>query len=542
MTISDFINVVALGFYLFILVGCERQEAIYSGDLSVEREDAGSMQNVFDQRRSDWRIGPITYQIFIDRFVPPADIDAKRHHYTTPRSLHEWSEHPVIGQPDSSLGVWTHELAFWGGDLNGVQSKIGYLDNMGVDVVYLNPIHNAFTNHKYDAIDYMEIAPEFGTVTDLKELSSELHQRDMKLILDGVFNHIGKKSDWFVDAASDEESVYRDWFVFDENYQYGYLSWWGVENLPELNWENPEVVYHLVDAENSVVRSFFDYGIDGWRLDVAQEMGFDHLQRITNAAHERDVNSLVIGEVWNYPAQWTQVVDGIMNFPLREIMFLFLNEELTGAKLSSMMGQMVDDANYEGLLRSWLILDNHDTPRLKSQFPDQKDREFLQTLQFVFPGAPLLYYGVEAGMEGRYDPENRGPMAWDQISDDNDEYARVQELINWRNNFPALRIGDYVPLETASMLSFLRTTDRVAETVLVVANNSYQEQSESLLIRDSRLMSGDEFVDVKTGETFRMQSAVVTVAVPPRTVRVMRLLGWQDHAARTGHSPYKNIP
>ncbi|WP_300545102.1 glycoside hydrolase family 13 protein [Maricaulis sp.] len=499
-------------------------------------------ESPFDARRADWRAGAVTYQIFVDRFAPSNDIDSKRHLYAPPRTLEAWSEQPAQGEPVPGEIVWSHELAFWGGDLDSVRRQAGYLDALGVDVVYLNPIHLAPTNHKYDAIDLTEISPEYGTRADLRALADTLHANRMRLVLDGVFNHVGVRSHWFVDAQSSPDSPYRDWFHFGEDYQNGYVGWWGVANLPQLNWNNTDVSARIATAPDSVVRQWFRDGIDGWRLDVATELGFDHLATISAAVHETRPGALVIGEVWSYPQGWTGSLDAVMNFPLREMMFAHVEGRVGGAELGEAVETMIADAGLDPLLRSWILLDNHDTPRLRTLYPDPADRAYLQALQFALPGAPLIYYGVEAGMTGGHDPGSRGPMDWENARPDNPEFARLRALIEIRESAPALRIGDFVPLATRDLLAFLRTTDRSAETVLVVANNRESAVTETLLIRDGRLMNGDVFEDAMSGETFNTQSSTIEVTVPARSVRILAPRRWPDHTGRTGHSPYRHVP
>src|SRR5262249_23659789 len=152
-----------------------------------------------------------------------------------------------------SLGLYSHELDFWGGDLAGLAGKLDYIQGLGADVLYLTPIQKAFTNHKYDTQDYMQISPEFGTHQDLIALARQAHKHGMKIMLDGVFNHIGRTSDRFQSALKDPGSRYRDWFYFGKEYRSGYRGWAGVGNLPALRLENPEVRRYLWGGQNSIV-------------------------------------------------------------------------------------------------------------------------------------------------------------------------------------------------------------------------------------------------------------------------------------------------
>lgn len=503
---------------------------------------AGAQDSDFDARRADWRTGAVTYQIFVDRFAPSRRLEEKAEHYAPPRSLQDWSAQPAQGEPAPGTGVWTHELAFWGGDLESVAGRAGYLRDLGVDVIYLNPIHLAPTNHKYDAVDLTRISPEYGDEDDLRRLADTLHDRGMRLVLDGVFNHVGSRSTWFLDAQASEDSPYRDWFHFDETVQNGYVGWWGVRNLPELNWNNPEVRDAIVNDSASVVRKWFEYGIDGWRLDVATELGVDNLRLITSASHQESPGSLVIGEVWSYPAEWGEALDAVMNFPLRALMFAYVDGEIGPDQFGGALDHMIDDAGIEPLLRSWVLLDNHDTPRLATLYPNTDERALLQMLQFTLPGAPLVYYGVEAGLEGGQDPGGRGPMDWEAAQAGQPEFDRLARLIALREASPALRVGDFIPLAASESFAFMRLTDRSAETVVVIVNAGEAAVEERVMLRDWRIMSGERWVDALTGARFDSNSALLSATVPPRSALILRPERWAEHTERTGHSPYRHIP
>lgn len=181
-------------------------------------------------------------------------------------------------------------------------------------------MHLAYTNHKYDALDCRQVSPEFGTRADVKALAANLHRRGMKLVLDGVFNHMGRNAPAFREAEANPKSPYRDWFAFGPQYKSGARIWWLAENLPELNLEHAKVREHVYGGRDSVVRSYLREGIDGWRLDVAVDIGFRFLDELTRAAHAQKPGSLVVGEIANYPKEWFPAVDAVMNFPLRKLL------------------------------------------------------------------------------------------------------------------------------------------------------------------------------------------------------------------------------
>ncbi|MBI5155122.1 glycoside hydrolase family 13 protein, partial [Candidatus Poribacteria bacterium] len=412
-----------------------------------------------------------------------------------------------------------------------------YLDGLGVDVVYLNPIHKAYTNHKYDAQDYFAVSEEYGTREDVIALADALHGRGMRLMLDGVFNHMGRTSPQFQEAMTDESSKWRDWYYIGPEYQRGYRAWANVENLPELNLENPAVRARIWGGRDSVVQGYVRDGVDGWRLDVAFDIGFQYLDELTRGAHSARVDSLVIGEVWNYPAEWFPALDGVMNMHAREIVLSTVRGELSGARAGQLLGRMCADADFEHLLKSWIILDNHDVPRLKTILAEDWQQRMAQVLQFTLPGSPCIYYGVEVGMEGGDDPEQRAPMRWDLVSDDNPGLAWMRRLIAMRQEAPALRHGDFLLLDTGRLLAFMRKTDRVEDTRIVIVNPEDAEVAEVVPLRDSKLMSYGGLRDTLSPTEVGIIAGVTRVRVPPRTAWVLKPV--IPHTIE--YSPYKRV-
>ena len=220
----------------------------------------------FEARERDWRNGAVSYQVLVDRFAPSDHLDAKRALYPPPKVLRRWDELPLAGPYLPDAKVTSHEIDFWGGDLQSLAGRLDYVQQMGVNVLYLNPIALAWTNHKYDTLDYKQVSPEFGTRDDVRQLAANLHRRGMKLVLDGVFNHMGRNAPIFQQALADPSSRWRDWFVFGPQFPGGARGWANVQNLPELNLENPQVRAYLWGDPDSVVRGWLRDGVDGWRL------------------------------------------------------------------------------------------------------------------------------------------------------------------------------------------------------------------------------------------------------------------------------------
>ena len=496
---------------------------------------------VYERREADWRNGPVVYQVLVDRFAPSANLDAKRALYPAPKVLRNWNEVPARGTYRSDVGVWSHEIDFWGGDLASTAARLDHVQQLGADVLYLNPIHLGFTNHKYDSLDYNAISPEFGTRDDVRKLAAELKRRNLKFVLDGVFNHMGHNAPAFKAAMSDHaagrKGPYSDWFVFGPQFKDGVRRWWNVESLPELNLESPAVRAHVYSAPDSVVRSFLRDGIDGWRLDVAFDIGFAVLSELTQAAHAEKPGSLVVGEIANYPKEWFPSVDGVMHFTLRHLLLSTADRRLPAPAAQRMITRLIGDADYEHILKSWIYLDNHDTFRVATTLPEPKARRIAQVLQFTLPGSPNLYYGSEVAMEGGDDPEMRAPMRWDLVDKAHPELAWTKQLTALRKQHRALRIGDFRTLEAQNLMAFQRYTDRAADAVYVFVNPSLNEVAETVLLTDSKAMDGTVLKDLLGGTDERIGASLLTLKMPPQSFKVLRpVIGTPE-----GYNNYKRV-
>lgn len=501
-----------------------------------DRELAG----VFETREKDWRNGAVIYQVLVDRFVPSATLAAKRHLYPSPKTLRAWHETPAKGRYLESHKLWSHEIDFWGGDLASTATKLDHVQQVGADVLYLNPICLAYTNHKYDALDYLQVSPEYGTRDDVKTLAEALHARGMKLVLDGVFNHMGRNAPIFREAEANPASPYRDWFVFGDQFPGGARAWWRAENLPELNLENPAVREHIYAGVNSVVRSYLRDGVDGWRLDVGFDIGFAVLEELTRAAHAEKAGSLVVGEIANYPKEWYPSVDSVMLFILRHLTLRLANGQLDAGTYGRMVTRLVDEAGIDNALKNWIYLENHDTPRLATAVPDVAARRMAQVLQFTLPGAPNLYYGGELDMTGGDDPEMRAPMRWDLVGDDNAALVWTKQLVAMHQEHRALRVGNYRPITSSKLFAFERYTDRAADTVLVLVNPGDDTVTETVMVANSKLMDSTRMVDLLdpgSTEEIRLSAALLQVTLPPKIARVLK----PDTAPPGGYTNYKRV-
>jgi cyclomaltodextrinase / maltogenic alpha-amylase / neopullulanase len=299
---------------------------------------------------------------------------------------------------------------------------------------------------------------------------------------------------------------------------------------------------YLYEDPDSVVRSYLRDGADGWRLDTAFELGHTYLRDLTRAAHEEKAGSLIVGEIVNYPDAWLQSIDAVMSFSLRHIVLDMIAGVIAPARAGRMVDRLVFDAGIEPMLKSWMLIDNHDIPRIATQLPKVSQRRLVQALQFTLPGAPNIYYGSEVGMTGGGDPENRGPMRWDLVRADNPELMWIKQLIEMRKQNRALRIGNFRLVDSDRLLAFERYTERALETVVVLANPSGAAITERVMIANAGLMDDTPMMDLlgstDAPPTSTVESAFMTVTVPAETVLILM----PRERLRGGYSRYKRIP
>jgi len=489
------------------------------------------MSDKFLLRDQDWRVGGIVYQVFVDRFsrgpTPP-----KVELYPQPKRLYAWQTLPNRGKKRIDHPHYEHELDFWGGTIQGLISKLNYIQSLGVTTLYLNPIFHAFTNHKYDTIDYMTISPEYGTMADFKSLLDELNKRDIRLVLDGVFNHMSVLSPIFQDALKNPNSTYRQWFIFGSEYPHGYRAWHNLASLPELNLEYQPVRDFIF---KKVIPHYLELGISGWRLDTAIELG-RYLYDIQDAVHQTKPDGVVIGEVNHYPDYWVRMIDGVMQLPLRDLIIQTCLGFIPGNVFNRQVSAYIADVGIESMLTSWILLENHDTARIKHDLGDLKSYTIAKVLQFTLPGTVNLYQGEEIGLAGGPDPENREPFPWETLQPLNPTYVFHQSLILLRQTHRALRIGDYRMLETARAIAFMRMTDRYQETLIIVANPSNQIIEETLIIPHGLILSHCPWVDLLTSQVILQSWGILLkLTLQPKTVLVLQ----PQQLPKNGYLPSK---
>jgi glycosidase len=408
----------------------------------------------------DWVQDSVFYQIFPDRFAngdPTND----------PVNVHNWGEKPTI---------WH----FQGGDLQGVVQRLGYLSDLGVNAIYFNPIFQASSNHRYNTSNYYKIDPKLGSMEDFQVLRDEVHQLGMRFILDGVFNHCGRGFFAFVDVMENQEqSPYRDWFhikrfplnAFKPGDARNYLGWYKLKSLPKFNTRNPHVRQYIFD----VARFWINEGIDGWRLDVPNEIDDDTFwAEFRQVVKQANPEAYLFGEIWEVDPRWVDPdhFDGLMNYPLRDaLMELLLKNTMSVKKFIEGIETIVNAYPRENTFAHYVPLGSHDTPRLATILNgDRRKLKLFYLMLFCFPGAPAIYYGDEIGLRGGKDPDCRRAFPWDEGKWDHDLRSYIQILISLRRATKTLRRGDirFIPCDTPGVVVMARSLPH--ENTLLVFN------------------------------------------------------------------------
>jgi cyclomaltodextrinase len=446
--------------------------------------------------------GAVMYQIFPDRFARSGSCDCRGK--LQPYWVHENPDDMPVYLPNEHGEVLNND--FFGGNLRGIRNKLPYLQSLGVEILYLNPIFYAFSSHRYDTCDYKRIDPMLGTEGDFRELCDAAHKSGMKLILDGVFSHVGSRSLYFRSASSDPNSPYRSWFQF-QHWPDRYTSWWGIQTLPTINKLEPSYVDYIISGEDSVIAHWLRLGADGYRLDVADELPDAFILRLRRRMREIKPGAMLVGEVWEdasnkiaYDVRRRYFVDreldGVMNYPWQKAILRYIRGEDDGRELCGRVMTLAENYPPDVLNACMSILSTHDTPRALTNLidPSDADRSVLAGrrlgpedrarglvllraaafLQFSLPGAPCVYYGDEAGMEGYRDPFNRRCYPWGR--EDKGLQAFYRALIALKKSNPALRRGDVRVLEAGNgRVMLLRSAPE--QSVFILCNRSREPWS-----------------------------------------------------------------
>ncbi len=493
----------------------------------------------------DWQKDAIIYQIFPERFNigMAGSVYEKRDkgHYGLPEQrVRSWSEKPVVSRDGG------HQYDFWGGDIRGITAKIDYIKELGANTVYMTPVFWGHTNHKYDCLDYFAVDPDFGTEEDLIDLINVAHDRGLKIILDGVFNHIGMAGKWFNGLnLFDEPGVFqgnperKDYFAHKDGH---FRGWMDSRNLLELNLENPELQRIIYSGDNSIVKHWLNKGIDGWRLDVAYDIGPKILSEISTVVKEVNAGASLIGEIWNYPKGWREQagLDGLMNYYYKLIIWELLNGYLQGREASKLLDDVMSDCGLDFMSKSWNILSSHDVPRLRTELKSFRSVKLALVLQYSLPGIPMIYYGEELEMEGGHDPENRGPMAWERLSNAPETYYLFRRLNEIRRVKTALRRGGYRGLVSSdpSIVAFKRFVDKIDDLVVCLVNPSDRHVKTRVYLQEGMMMNGTVLKDMISEKRLITSVGSLEASLEPGESLILEPL---IERLSDSYTPYKRV-
>ncbi len=468
-----------LYFYHFRISNREGTFRLYKqgDDTNMEAGDLWQISVVpEDFTTPDWAKGATIYQLFPDRFCASGRVDLKGK--LEPYVLHKNWHEEVFWQPTPEGIVLNND--FYGGNFRGITEKMDYLKDLGVTLLYLNPISKSFSSHRYDTGDYKTPDPMLGTEADFTALCDAAHARGIRVILDGVYSHTGSDSLYFnkegtfpgKGAYQSEQSPYRSWYTFHQ-WPDSYNSWWGFDTLPTVNKMDPEFIKYIITGPDSVIEHWLKLGCDGFRLDVADELPDEFLAILRRRLKELKPDALLLAEVWEdasnklaYGVRRRYFVDGeldsVMNYPFRTAILNYVRGRDNGRALKDTVMTIAENYPQQVLLCNMNHLGTHDTPRVLTALVDdfEGSREELAArrlsrnqldvarerllmasfLQYALPGSPSIYYGDEALMEGHKDPFNRRPFPWGR--EDWELQNHFKRLGKLRRQYEALRLGD----------------------------------------------------------------------------------------------------
>ncbi len=435
----------------------------------------------------EWIHSVVCYQIFPERFCngnpdlnPPGTV--------------EWGTEPTTDN-------------FMGGDLPGIISKLEYLKELGINVIYMTPFFKSNSSHKYDIIDYFEIDPHFGTKEDFKELVDKAHGFGMKVFLDAVFNHSAtdffafrdvveneeksKYKDWFfikkfpIDmkkiSYAEQNATSEDWYILDGEEVLSYECFGYYSIMPKLDTNNPELQDYLINVGKYWIKEF---NVDGWRLDVSNEISHTFWRKFRQQVKALNKDALIIGEIWDNGEPWLRgdQFDGAMNYGLTQAVkdhFArnIIDKETFRVRINKLLMRNTDTAN-SAMLN---LLDSHDTERMLTSLKENEDKMIMCLgIVYTFIGIPMIYYGTEIGMTGENDPGCRKCMIWDSNKWNKKIFETVKKLIKIRTDEKALHYGNFKWVDIhEELITYTRSYEN--ESILVIINNTAEPIKYDLL-------------------------------------------------------------
>jgi 4-alpha-glucanotransferase len=433
----------------------------------------------------DWFKSSVMYQIFPDRFYQAAE-DGQVLSAPKGSVIHaHWDNTPYYIRDNDTGRIVSYD--FFGGNLQGVIAKLPYLKELGISVIYFNPIFASCSNHRYDTGDYKMVDAMLGSNQIFSQLCAKAKEYGIGVILDGVFSHTGSDSAYFnkdgnypeIGAYQSKQSPYYSWYRFTE-YPSSYESWWGIDTMPNVEENEPSYVDFIIESPDSVIKQWLWLGAKGWRLDVADELPDEFIKRIYKTMKIVDEDSVLIGEVWEDASHkysygklrsylQGEELDSVMNYPFRNIVLDFILGKINAFTVHRLFMSLAENYPRQNFYAMMNLIGSHDVPRILTLLGEAPTSEnltiaqqaayhlsaekrnlgiarlkLLALWQMTFPGVPCVYYGDEAGVEGHKDPFNRRTYPWGQEN---------KELLSWyktiialRNTYDVFKAGEWISL------------------------------------------------------------------------------------------------
>ncbi len=412
---------------------------------------------------SKWLQESIIYQIFPDRFCNGNSV-------INPKNTKPWG-YPYVDYHSK-----------FGGDIQGIIDKLDYLEDLGINVIYLTPIFKSSSNHKYNTEDYYTIDPEFGSNELVKELIDKCHKKNIKIIFDAVFNHSGDDFFAFKDVLINQKnSKYSDWYIINNfpvsTEKINYYAFGNAhKNMPKLNTSNPEVTKYLLDVAKFWIK---EYKIDGWRLDVCDEVSHTFWKKFRDTIKSVNKDAIIIGEIMHEANNFLKgdQLDSIMNYPIKfACVDFFAKKNITAREFLNILGQ--NRMLYMNSINKQLLnlIGSHDTARFLTECHDNIEKMKLAIcFQFTYVGVPYIYYGDEIGLCGGEDPQNRKCMIWNEKFQNHDLLNFYKKMITIRKKHPTFVHGDFKEISGENnILSYSREYNN-EKYIIIINNNDHSE-------------------------------------------------------------------
>ncbi|MFK9116165.1 glycoside hydrolase family 13 protein [Peribacillus frigoritolerans] len=438
----------------------------------------------------EWVKDTIWYQIFPERF-------ANGNPANDPEGVKPWgSEDPAVDN-------------FFGGDFEGIIEHLDYLENLGINGIYFTPIFHAHSNHKYDTIDYRSIDPQFGTKETLKTLIAECHKRNIRVMLDAVFNHSGYYFPPFQDLLEKgEKSKYKDWFhphsfPLKGGERPNYETFGFFESMPKLNTKNPEVKEYLLEVSAYWIKEF---DIDAWRLDVANEVDQPFWREFRTTVKSIKPDLYILGEIWHDSMPWLRgdQFDAVMNYPFTNQVFrLIASQTINAREFTEEMTAIYHSYPTNVFDVTFNLLGSHDTPRIFTDCGEDLARaKLIHAILLTFNGSPCIYYGDEIGLTGGMDPGCRKCMVWEEEKQNTELLNEIKALIHLRKEERLLaNDGEFKFLDTAgneNIVAYQKYNEK--RSVVILINPTDVKQSFTLPVD----LKGRTLTDLRTKETIQV--------------------------------------